>query len=327
VVAAREKPFCCPVCFRRLQSEADGRNHFRDKHGRGSLFAPEPGAPDHIAALHQRPPTFGSRNGAKKAARARQDPGPRATGDEGASTGSSSTDGPAAIAEVATTTAADAEASTTAAAAAAAAVPAAGTAAAATAKALDVSHEGLAAARASGYRFGPLVVAFEDDHFAVVVKPQGIATLGEAESLARDGVLTSALKPSPLFDGLRKGLPVHRLDAPTGGLVMVGKAKTAVTSLCVALQERRVRKRYRAVVAGALTAGDEGGGEGGGWGTMDGPIKGASALTRFRVVGLPTHSARFGCVTTVDLWPVTGRKHQLRRHLAAKGHPIVGDTR
>ena len=185
VVASSEKPFCCPECFKRIASETDARNHFRDKHGRVSLFAPPLGSgagangggvPE--ARTHGRPPQANSRRSLKLSLK------------QGA-----------------------------------------------------FRKAGGGGRAPAEHRFGPLVVAFEDDHFAVVVKPQGIATLGEKESLARDGVLSTQLRRSPLFDALTKGRPVHRLDAATGGLVLVGKSHTAVTTLCAALAERRVRKR------------------------------------------------------------------------------------
>ena len=193
----------------------------------------------------------------------------------------------------------------------------------------------------------PLRVPFDDEYVAVVVKPQGMETLGSPDSLASSDALFGALKPPTgrHEDELRKGRPVHRLDAPTGGLVVIGKTKAAIGALCNAFAKHLVCKRYRAIVAGDMTSGQP---TGLGCGrttasplsnyltnTVDGapvegkidePISGAPSITRFKVVSV-TKSARWGRVTTVDLWPESGRKHQLRRHLSERGHPIIGDTR
>jgi len=191
------------------------------------------------------------------------------------------------------------------------------------------------------FEFPPLKVVFQDEHMAVVVKPQGIAVQGDSRSLVHCGALMEVLTPSPLPNAIRKPRPCHRLDAPTGGLLLVAKTHGAVSAICHSFQERRVHKRYRALVAGVLppppphgasggasSGGASGGGGGARRGVIDAPISGQASKTYFRVVGDPTPSTRFGFVTTLDLWPVTGRKHQLRRHLATVlGLPIIGDRR
>jgi len=77
---------------------------------------------------------------------------------------------------------------------------------------------------------------------------------------------------------------------------------------------RQVKKRYRAIVSGRLEPAT---------GIIDAPIKGKVSKTRYSVVQY-TDSIRYGTITTVDLFPITGRKHQLRKHLMSLGHPILG---
>jgi 23S rRNA-/tRNA-specific pseudouridylate synthase len=76
-------------------------------------------------------------------------------------------------------------------------------------------------------------------------------------------------------------------------------------------------QRYRAICCGKIEKQN---------GTVDTPISGKESHTRYEVV---SHTKRRNglFVTTVDLWPITGRQHQLRRHLKEIGHPIVGDIR
>jgi 23S rRNA-/tRNA-specific pseudouridylate synthase len=83
--------------------------------------------------------------------------------------------------------------------------------------------------------FDELVVAYDDNTFALVVKPQGLATLGEGRSLGKSAALKDGLVPSTALDALTKGRPVHRLDAPTGGLVIIAKTHSAVSTLGAAL--------------------------------------------------------------------------------------------
>lgn len=158
-----------------------------------------------------------------------------------------------------------------------------------------------------------LAIAWQDEHFAVVVKPPGVPTSGNrGRTLAR--ALPFNLGPSPAPDALLWPRPVHRLDVRTSGLVVVARAAAAEVALNRAFQERRVHKRYRAVVVGRLE----------GEGIVEEPIEGRPARSRWRAVE-HTPDLHVGCLTTVDLWPETGRTHQLRLHLAGLGHPVLGD--
>ena len=111
---------------------------------------------------------------------------------------------------------------------------------------------------------------------------------------------------------------VHRLDKPTSGLLLCAKTKPTLLALQRSFAERRVQKRYSAIVGGQVE-GDEG--------EISLEVDGKVAVTRWHVV----HRARSLQVgqthlTELALYPKTGRTHQLRKHCAlALGCPIVGD--
>jgi len=158
-----------------------------------------------------------------------------------------------------------------------------------------------------------LTVLHEDDAIAVVLKPPGLPVSGNRHrTLAH--ALAANLAPSPRPDALPRPQPAHRLDAPTSGLVLVGKTASALAALGRAFVERRVDKRYRALVVGYLA----------GEGRVDAPIDGAEAQTEYLALA-HTRALRTEWITELELRPLTGRTHQLRRHLAGLGHAIMGD--
>ncbi|KAK9826166.1 hypothetical protein WJX81_002565 [Elliptochloris bilobata] len=180
------------------------------------------------------------------------------------------------------------------------------------------AHGGRANSHASAPRPTPLEVVYEDDHLAVVVKPPGMPVQGRGLKPSEQGTLASVLphclRPCSLPGVLWRPQHVHRLDAPTGGLVVVAKTRGALAALSGAFAQREVRKRYIAIVGGRLE----------GAGRMEAPLDGRPCLTHWAAEGA-TRSARHRWVTTVSLAPHTGRRHQLRRHLALLGHPVLGD--
>jgi 23S rRNA pseudouridine1911/1915/1917 synthase len=159
----------------------------------------------------------------------------------------------------------------------------------------------------------PIEVPWQDGHMAVVVKPPGLVVSGNLHR-SLEHALLPWLEPSTEPDALPWPRPVHRLDLRTGGLVMVAKTARARAALGRILEQREASKRYRALVLGRLE----------GEGVVDLPVDGRASVSRYRAVE-HSRSLRTDWLTTVDLWPVTGRTHQLRQHVAAMGHPVLGD--
>ncbi|MQP75302.1 RNA pseudouridine synthase [Stenotrophomonas sp. MYb238] len=123
-------------------------------------------------------------------------------------------------------------------------------------------------------------------------------------------------------------LTVHRLDQVTSGLMLYARGREMQAALSAQFEQRRVGKRYEAVVEGTI---EDDGGEIALPLVCDWPNRpkqkvdhahGKPALTRWRVLARDAAARR----TRVELEPVTGRSHQLRLHMASLGHPIVGDV-
>ena len=159
----------------------------------------------------------------------------------------------------------------------------------------------------------PLQVMYEDDEVAVVFKPAGLRTSGPGPRTLV-AALSHNLSPTGRFDPLPRPHPVHRLDDRTAGLVICAKTRTAARALGADFEERRVQKRYEAVVIGRL----EGGGR------VDAPVGGKPSASRWAAVQ-HVPSRKLGWLSLVSLWPETGRTHQLRVHMAGLGHPLLGD--
>ena len=97
--------------------------------------------------------------------------------------------------------------------------------------------------------------------------------------------------------------------------MVTAKSHRALVKMGRLFEERKVEKRYRAIVVGELV----------GEGEVLSPVEGRNAHTRYRAVS-HNRALKTQWQTTVDLWPLTGRTHQLRRHMAELGHPILGDS-
>ncbi len=158
-------------------------------------------------------------------------------------------------------------------------------------------------------------VVYEDPDLAIVEKPAGLLVNGNRHRTL-EAALLERLPPVDGPEALGWARPVHRLDFRTGGLVVLARTSLAQIALGRAFEQRRITKRYRAIVAGSLV----------GEGVIEQPLDGRASVTRWRSVDrTPSLSCVF--TTTLDLWPETGRTHQLRRHLAGLGHPVLGCDR
>lgn len=164
-------------------------------------------------------------------------------------------------------------------------------------------------------------VAYQDQYLLAVVKPSGLLSV-PGRGPENQSNLTSLIQgyfPS--------ALSVHRLDRDTSGLILFALSKEIHRQLSIQFQERGIVKRYIARVAGCPRAGQ---------GTIDLPLMGdwpnrprqkvdflggKPSLTRYRVLAADPAKGEARLV----LEPLTGRSHQLRVHLQALGHPILGD--
>ena len=169
-----------------------------------------------------------------------------------------------------------------------------------------------------------LDVLFESPSVLVVAKPAGITTVPDRSGSERGvhGLLASLRSD----DDLRI---VHRLDRDTSGCLLLAKGLAAARHFDAQFRSGAVTKKYVALVDG-LPVEDRF--EVHAWLGPDrkrpGKVVVAAAPSRgFREAHtLVAVRARFVRHALVDLWPTTGRSHQLRVHLASVGHPIVGDT-
>lgn len=167
-------------------------------------------------------------------------------------------------------------------------------------------------------------VVYADDTLLVLDKPAGLLSVpGKGDD--KQDCLSRRVQQR-----LAEARVVHRLDMATSGLLVMALGAGAQRTLNAAFAERAVHKRYVAVVDGLLAS------PGADWAVIDLPIlldwpnrprriidaQGKPSCTRWRVLQHnPTEQT-----TRLELEPVTGRSHQLRVHLQALQHPILGDA-
>ncbi|MGJ8743070.1 RluA family pseudouridine synthase [Polaribacter sp.] len=157
-----------------------------------------------------------------------------------------------------------------------------------------------------------LEVLFEDDYLAIVYKPAGILVSGN-KFVTIANALTQNLTKSNLSDAV-KPQPIHRLDYPTSGILLIGKTSAAITELGKLFKDKTIQKTYFAVTIGKMKT----------LGNIIFTVDEKKAHTDYKVLKTVT-SERFEFLNLVKLQPKTGRKHQLRKHLLGIGNPILGD--
>jgi len=158
-----------------------------------------------------------------------------------------------------------------------------------------------------------LDIIFEDEFLAVVKKPAGLVVSGNQFRTVVNA-LPFNIKVSTEKDALRWAKPVHRLDNQTSGLLIVSKTKLAHINLGKQFENKLIKKKYIALVIGKLV----------GNGFITEPIENKLAKTEYRVIK-SVKSLKNKHLTLVELFPYTGRTHQLRIHLSNMGFPILGD--
>ncbi|MEM1153621.1 MAG: RluA family pseudouridine synthase [Pseudomonadota bacterium] len=161
-------------------------------------------------------------------------------------------------------------------------------------------------------------ILYEDEDLLLVRKPDLLLSIPGRHPLNKDCLITRLQERYP------SASIVHRLDLDTSGIMVVPLNKPAHAHISRQFQQRKVEKRYQAVVFGALENEQ---------GEIDLPIasdwenrprqmicheRGREAITHFQVLERQQDRTR------VELRPVTGRSHQLRIHMREIGHPILG---
>ncbi len=183
----------------------------------------------------------------------------------------------------------------------------------------------------------PLTIIYQDTDIIVLDKPPGL-TVHPAPGHPSGTLVNALLSACPDLRGpstsLRTGIAgtlrpgiVHRLDKDTSGLMVVAKNDRAQRALQQQLKDREVHKTYLALVRGVPKPRE---------GTIEAPIGrhpknrkkmavvagGREAITRYRVL----EEIAGGRYSLLEVEPVTGRTHQIRVHMSALGHPIIGDA-
>jgi 23S rRNA pseudouridine955/2504/2580 synthase len=171
------------------------------------------------------------------------------------------------------------------------------------------------------------LVLYEDDQVLVLNKPAGLAVQGGTKTLHHIDRLLGAWG-----EGTERPRLVHRLDRDTSGVLVLGKSPAAAAKLAGAFARRRTQKTYWAIVAGTpkpaeglidLPLAKQGFGDR----EMVAPVSAKDpaaepAQTEFVTVSRAAQTAAW-----LALRPITGRTHQLRVHMLAVGHPILGDPK
>lgn len=152
---------------------------------------------------------------------------------------------------------------------------------------------------------------FSCKQYSIWNKPAGLLSQG-----TRYGDHCSLLRVTEKEGAIATPYLVHRLDREASGLVLLAHSSLAAAKLSELFQQGKIKKRYRAKASGIVAKENE-------TFQIDSPLDGKTAMTTVTVVhhDLPANQ------TILDITLHTGRYHQIRRHLCAIGHPLVGDIR
>lgn len=146
--------------------------------------------------------------------------------------------------------------------------------------------------------------------YSVWLKPSGMLAQGTMW-----GDHCSLLRfAEQFFSPARQSFLVHRLDREASGLMLIAHDKQAAAALSDLFQKRQVEKHYRVSVVGQLASKTV---------TIDQPLDGKTARTELTLLDYRSDNNQSFLQVSID----SGRKHQIRRHCAAMGHPVVGDSR
>jgi len=147
-------------------------------------------------------------------------------------------------------------------------------------------------------------------HYSIWFKPPGLLTQGS--EFGDHGTLLR--QAEVYFKSKRKIYPVHRLDREAAGLIMVAHEKKAAADLSRLFAEHRIIKRYQVEVLGTPKKNE---------GVIKYPIDGKPAVSRYRLIATNPEEGTSTLLVEIE----TGRMHQIRRHLADAGLPVMGDPR
>ncbi len=157
-----------------------------------------------------------------------------------------------------------------------------------------------------------LEIVYEDDYLAVIEKPAGILVSGNKFKTV-DNALEKNLQKSTQLDAVRPR-PIHRLDYPTSGLLLIGKTSSSISILNQLFENKKIKKTYYAITIGKMNS----------KGVINIDLDTKEAISEYKVI-YSVKSKRFTSLNLVELRLETGRRHQLRRHLLHIGNPILGD--